>query len=237
VVVRATVAPTADREGTSTEGPITFQKAGQTITFEVADNTLSTSDSPVTLTGVASSGLTVNYTSSDTSVASVNGSILTLHGPGEVIITANQPGNDNYTAATAVTATIFVSQSSQPSFEASFPGQLPTSDIDFDGIPALIEYGIGGSSSTHDSDLLPQMEADSRLIIRAVVRTNDPRLSAGAQVSTNLAAGWSGTLLPGERDTDQNGVVEGFERRIYSIDASSNNHTFMRMQFDLQSSQ
>jgi hypothetical protein len=101
VVVRATVAPTADREGTSTEATITFEKASQTITFQVADNTLSTSDSPVTLTGSASSGLAVNYTSSDTAVASVNGSILTLKGPGEVIITANQPGNDNYAAAPA----------------------------------------------------------------------------------------------------------------------------------------
>lgn len=69
--------------------------------------------------------------------------------------------------------------------------------------------------------------------MKAVVRTNDPRLSAGAQVSTNLATGWSGTLLPGERDADQEGVIEGFERRIYSIDASTHDKTFIRMQFDL----
>jgi hypothetical protein len=69
--------------------------------------------------------------------------------------------------------------------------------------------------------------------MKAIVRTNDPRLSAGAQVSTNLATGWSGTLLPGSRDSDQSGVTDGFERRIYSIDASIHNQTFIRMQFDL----
>jgi hypothetical protein len=235
VVVRATVAATADREGASSENKtITFDKASQTITFEVADNTLSTSDSPVTLTGSASSGLTVNYTSSNTSAASVNGSILTLSGAGEVIITAKQPGDDNYSAATDVTQTIFVSQSSQPSFEQTFPGQSATSDVDFDGIPALTEYGIGGTSSSNDQALMPYLEPGSRLSLTAVVRTNDQRLSSHVQTSTNISSGWSGTPLSGTPHPNQVGVSAGFERRIYTINASSNAQTFMRLRFTLQ---
>jgi glycosidase len=233
VTIRATVAATADRPGASVDAIITFKKAAQTIAFDLENNTYPTSNPPVTLAATASSGLTVSYLSSLPAVASVNGSLLNFHSAGSTIITASQAGNDNYEAATIITLTVVVYQSSTPSFEETFPGQAATSDIDFDGIPALIEYGIGGTSTGNDNDLLPEMVEDSKLTMRAIVRTNDPRLSAGAQVSTNFANGWSGTLLPGTRDTDQNGVTEGFERRIYSIDASAHTQTFIRMQFDL----
>ncbi|MFM8718435.1 MAG: hypothetical protein ACKOFH_02720, partial [Chthoniobacterales bacterium] len=150
------------------------------------------------------------------------------------VITASQPGNDNYEAATIVTATVIVTQSSQPSFEQAFPGQSATSDIDSDGIPALTEYGIGGTSSGNDQALMPYLEPGSRLSLTAVVRTNDPRLSAQAQSSTNLATGWSGTPLTGTPHTNQAGVTAGFQRRIFSIDASSNAQTFLRLRFTLQ---
>jgi len=233
VTIRATVAATADRSGATADATITFKKAVQTITFNMENNTYPTSNPPVTLTATASSGLTVSYLSSIQAVASVNGSLLNFHSAGSTIITASQAGNDNYEAATILTRTVVVYQSSAPSFEETFPGQSATSDIDFDGIPALIEYGIGGASDGDDSHLLPEMLEDSKLTIKAIVRTNDPRLSVGAQVSTNLATGWSGTLLPGERANDQTDVTEGFERRVYSIDASPHNQTFIRMQFDL----
>ena len=233
VTIRATVAANADRAGATADATITFKKAAQTITFNLENNTYPTSNPPVALAATASSGLSVSYTSSAPTVALVNGSLLNFYSAGSAILTASQAGNDNYESATNVTQTVVVFQSSAPSFEDSFPGQSATSDIDFDGIPALIEYGIGGTSAGSDNDLLPEMVEDSKLTMRAIVRTNDPRLSAGAQVSTNLASGWLGTLLPGERDNDQTDVIEGFERRIYSIDASAHNQTFIRMQFDL----
>jgi hypothetical protein len=234
VVVRATVASSADREGASVDSTITFQKATQSITFEISPSNFTTSSSPLTMTGSADSGLTVNYTSSEPSFASVNGSTLNFNSTGTAIITATQPGNDNYEAATPVTATVIVTQSSQPSFESMFPGQSATSDLDSDGIPALTEYGIGGTSSGNDQALMPYLEPGSRLSLTAVVRTNDPRLSAQAQVSTNLATGWSGTPLTGTPHANQAGVTAGFQRRIFSIDASSNAQTFLRLRFTLQ---
>ena len=239
VVVRATVAGSADREGATADATITFQKATQSITFEISPSNFTTSSSPLTMTGSADSGLTVNYTSSEPSFASVNGSTLNFNSAGTAIITATQPGNDNYEAATPVTATVIVTQSSQPSFESMFPGQSATSDIDSDGIPALTEYGIGGTSSSNDQALMPYLEPGSRLSLTAVVRTNDPLLSAVAQSSTNLATGWSGTPLTGTPltgtpHTNQAGVTTGFQRRIFSIDASSNAQTFLRLRFTLQ---
>ena len=64
----------------------------QELTFPLSDN-------PVVLAAAATSGLPVQFTCSDESVATINGSILTMHRVGLAIITASQPGNDQYMAA------------------------------------------------------------------------------------------------------------------------------------------
>jgi hypothetical protein len=79
----------------------------QTISF-----TLSSPEnygvSPITLSGTATSGLTVSYSSSNNAVATVSGNTLTIVGAGSVIITANQAGDATYAAANAVTQTLVV---------------------------------------------------------------------------------------------------------------------------------
>ena len=65
-------------------------------------------EAPFALTATASSGLTVNYTSSAPSVATISGNTVTLVGPGTSIITSSQPGNGNYNAATDVPQTLTV---------------------------------------------------------------------------------------------------------------------------------
>lgn len=67
----------------------------QELTFPLSDN-------PVVLAAAATSGLPVQFTCSDESVATINGSILTMHSVGLAIITAAQPGNDQYMAAQPV---------------------------------------------------------------------------------------------------------------------------------------
>ncbi len=67
----------------------------QELTFPLSDN-------PVMLAAAATSGLPVQFTCSDESVATINGSILTMHSVGLAIITAAQPGNDQYMAAQPV---------------------------------------------------------------------------------------------------------------------------------------
>jgi hypothetical protein len=64
--------------------------------------------SPITLSGTATSGLTVSYSSSNNAVATVSGNTLTIVGAGSVIITANQAGDATYAAANAVTQTLIV---------------------------------------------------------------------------------------------------------------------------------
>ena len=66
------------------------------------DLTFPLSDTPVVLAAAATSGLPVQFACSDENVATINGSILTMHNVGLAIITASQPGNDQYMAAQPV---------------------------------------------------------------------------------------------------------------------------------------
>ncbi|MEI6785180.1 MAG: MBG domain-containing protein, partial [Verrucomicrobiota bacterium] len=60
------------------------------------------------LSATASSGLTVSYVSSDTGVATLSGSTVTLVGVGSATITASQAGNGVYDAATNVSQVLTV---------------------------------------------------------------------------------------------------------------------------------
>jgi hypothetical protein len=81
---------------TFTDQPVTL--TAQTITFSQALD-LETADSPVTLTATASSTLALTYSSSNLSVATVSGSVLTLIIPGTSEITARQAGNATFAPA------------------------------------------------------------------------------------------------------------------------------------------
>lgn len=86
-------------------GPLA--KSAQTITFDsIPEKTLA--DVPFALNAVASSGLTVTYTSSDPSVATISGSSITIAGQGTTNITASQAGDETYSAATPVVRTFRV---------------------------------------------------------------------------------------------------------------------------------
>jgi uncharacterized protein YjdB len=70
-------------------------------------------DADFDLTATASSGLDVSYTSSDLTVATIDGSRVTIVGAGTTTITASQAGDDNYHAATDVQQTLTVEKAAQ----------------------------------------------------------------------------------------------------------------------------
>lgn len=67
----------------------------------------------VTLNATASSGLPVLYYSSDPTIASVNGNALTILKIGKVTITAVQPGNYDYLAATPAALSLTINKADQ----------------------------------------------------------------------------------------------------------------------------
>lgn len=86
---------------TSVTQVLTVNKVNQTITFNALPTKITT-DATITLTATATSNLTVTYSSSNTSVATVLGNVVTIVGPGITTITASQAGDSYYNAAADV---------------------------------------------------------------------------------------------------------------------------------------
>ena len=84
----------------------------QTITFGALAARIF-GDAPFSLGGTASSGLTVSYSSSNASVATVSGDVVTVVGAGTTTITATQAGNAGYLAATPVDQILTVNKAAQ----------------------------------------------------------------------------------------------------------------------------
>jgi len=87
-------------------------KASQTITFNALTNK-TYGDAPFALGATASSGLTVTYSSSDPTIASVSGSTVTIIKAGTVTITASQAGDVNYNAAPDAAQTLTINKKAQ----------------------------------------------------------------------------------------------------------------------------
>ena len=83
----------------------------QTISFGALTNRTYGS-APFTLSGLASSGLGVSYSSSSTNI-SITSNTVTILGVGTATITASQPGNTNWSAATPVNQNVVIAPASQ----------------------------------------------------------------------------------------------------------------------------
>ena len=97
---------------------VPYHREEQSIIWNQELN-FSLADSPVTLTATATSGLPVSYSSSDTSIARIDGSTLHLLAGGSCTILATCPDNDYYQPATPVSKTLTVGQSGITDHEAS----------------------------------------------------------------------------------------------------------------------
>lgn len=94
---------------------ITVGKAAQTVAFDAATPTSKTFGDAAFAVSVAggASGNAVVLSSSTPTVCSVSGTTVTLLAAGTCTLSANQAGNDNYAAATAVTKNITVGKATQ----------------------------------------------------------------------------------------------------------------------------
>lgn len=122
------------------------------------------------------------------------------------------------------------------SFQAVFPASLPTGDANGDGVPALVEYALGGSSQSNNLGVLPTLNLSNNIIkMEALVRTNDTNLLIYPEATLNLGSSNSWTTsgfitnLP-----DQTGVPPGFERREYQFNAGTNPRAFLKLTIQQQ---
>ena len=141
----------------------------QTITFGALPNVIY-GVAPIALTATASSGLAISY--SVTGPATLSGDLLTLSGSGMVAVTASQPGNIDYSAATPITQTFTVFlpsnvklQSSQATATLGWPvtftstvsgsGPAPTGTVSFFAGSVLLGSGsLSGGVATFTTSSL-----------------------------------------------------------------------------------
>ncbi|MEQ8416539.1 MAG: Ig-like domain-containing protein, partial [Imperialibacter sp.] len=136
LVAPGTSTITASQAGNGTFAPasnvpqsLTVTKGNQTITFGTLP--LKTfGDSNFTLSATASSGLSVSYASSNTGVATISGSTVTIVGAGTTNITASQAGNTNYNAAANAVQPLYVDKADQTITFSPFPNK-EAGDPDF----------------------------------------------------------------------------------------------------------
>ena len=102
---------------------LVVSKANQTITFNPLP-AKTFADADFQLSATTTSGLPISFQSSNTMVATINGSTVTIVGAGAVTITASQPGNGNILAATSIEQVLTVAKADQTITFSSLPEKV-----------------------------------------------------------------------------------------------------------------
>ena len=115
-------------ESTSVAATLTVNKCPQVINFSEFEPVTYGCD-PIELPATTDKGLVITYQSTNSSVASIVGHVVTVVGVGEANIVASQAGNEDYLAATPVTRTLHVNKITQSIVFEAIPrktyGDLP----------------------------------------------------------------------------------------------------------------
>ncbi len=121
-IVQATQSGNTDYQAATTvTRNFKVAQAAQTITFPAIP--LQSYGAVVTLSATASSGLTVSFASTTSTVCTVSGTTATMISVGTCSIKATEPGNSDYLAAAAVTRNPDVVRASQTITFATIPTQ------------------------------------------------------------------------------------------------------------------
>ncbi|MFM5903466.1 MAG: putative Ig domain-containing protein [Microbacteriaceae bacterium] len=112
-------------------------------------------DADFTPSATATSGLVIGFSSSNTSVVSVNGTTLRVRGAGTATITATQPGNSAYAPASNATFTVTVARAAltvtAPSFAKTYGDAKPTLTPTYSGFVSGESASDLTSSATCDT--------------------------------------------------------------------------------------
>lgn len=168
---------TAMQEGNTAYAPaievqqtLVVNKGNQTITFgSLAPK--GASDPAFDLTASSTSALEISYASSNPAVAAISGSTVTIVGAGTTDITASQPGDGNYNAASDVTQQLVVLAVNNPPSISIQPGTVffinqpviinnSISLTDTEGILASAIVSITSGFQTGEDELLFTLQGD-----------------------------------------------------------------------------
>ncbi|HZY78292.1 MAG TPA: T9SS type A sorting domain-containing protein [Cyclobacteriaceae bacterium] len=161
--------------------------SAQTITFEpLSSKTFG--DSSFDLTATASSGLPVEFTSSNQNVATISGTKVTIVGGGQTTIAARQPGSSTYAAASPVEQTLTVAKASQvitfPAISAHVVGDKNFQLTATASSSLTVEYS---TTSTNVTIIGGEVKINSagKVIVKAS-QPGDSRYNAAASVDQSF---------------------------------------------------
>lgn len=164
-----TVTALVDSTALYNSGAITYDiavgKLSQTINFPPL-GIFSFTDFDFALGGVASSGLPVEYTSSNTNVVDVVGNRVTITGVGVATITASQNGDSIFEAAQSVTRQIAIERAGQSiAFQDLEPVAYSGSPVSF-GLRGEVPGGLVVFRSSNPA--VAEVENLSQLIVKGL---------------------------------------------------------------------
>jgi uncharacterized repeat protein (TIGR02543 family) len=134
-VITATFTPSSSNfvSGATVTMTLTVGQATNSITWSQLLGNAVYGSGAITLSSTATSG-SVTYSTNDSNICSVSGSTLSLVSVGSCTVTANQSGNNNYAAATAVSKTFSITQAAN--------------SITFGAAPSGLTFGETGQTRT-----------------------------------------------------------------------------------------
>ena len=138
--------------------------------------------------------------------------------PGIYTITYNARDAANNNAA-AVTRTVTVS--------------APSSEVGADGLSGLLLYAFGANGPSDTVTKPTSMLSGGNLVITAIVRTDNPKLTVVGQAVTDLANYASGssivTVLGSAVGVDQTSVPSGCQRQTFTVAQGVDVKKFLRL--------
>ncbi len=189
-------------------------KANQTITFgALAARQLS--EGSFQLSATASSGLSVSFASSNTSVATISENTVTLVAAGTTTITATQIGNENYNAASAVAQVLTVNNMQAQTITFSTLAAKTFGDANFN-LSATASSGLAvsytssnASVATISGNTVTIVGAGTTVITASQAGNSqyDPAASVEQTLTVNKANQMITFALPAERGLTQGNLT------------------------------
>jgi hypothetical protein len=197
-------------------GPTLSLNGSATVTLTVGD---SYTDAGATATDLLDGDCTVEVTGGPVSTA-VPGSYTLTYTAFDVA------GNASVPASVQRTVTV---QAAEGSTFAGWAGSGTATNSELVG-----KYGIGGATTISAASEKPVSAVDSNtLSLSAIVRTNDTNLTVVGEAGGSLT-NWSTNGVSVTASTNTNGVPEGHERRVFSVDrTNSPTRQFLRLKATL----
>ena len=160
-------------------GSFTVNKAAQTFSHWYNSSTVY--GTPVTLSGVASSGLTIAYTVVSGPGSISSGTTLTPSGVGTIVVAANQAGNTDYTAATQATVNVKV-------YQAPLVVTASSPSVTYgDAVPTITASYVGFVNSDTSSNLTSQPRCGTAYTPASHVAATAPVTYCSAAVDANYS--------------------------------------------------